>query len=185
MGGDHRGGRDRARGDGRDPASRAPLGAHRVRRPGDEFPAAPPSPLPMLRSTTGMAGHRPAVRRRQSSVARAAVHLLSDDPFVPEPGTVYWLETTVLPGADPAGRRPVVVVAVPDDVTGTVTVVVRSGTDDFGVEHPAGGRLGFPTPGRFSRRHPVQCQLWTSANAVALGPLDADAFASVLARFAP
>jgi hypothetical protein len=98
---------------------------------------------------------------------------------------MYWVDTTILPPGDPELRRPVVVLAVPDTVDGTVAVVARSGTDDFGAEHPADARMGLSGPGRFSRRHPVQGRLWTSRDVTPIGPLDPDVFAAVVARFAP
>lgn len=97
---------------------------------------------------------------------------------------VYWLDTAILPFGDQEGRRPVVVVAIaPDSPSGTVGVVSRSTTDGFGPDHPADERLGLTSPGRFSRRHPVQRQLWTSATVTPAGRLDDATFAAVLARF--
>jgi hypothetical protein len=107
------------------------------------------------------------------------------EPFLPEAGMVYWVETTILPPADAEWRRPVVVLAPPETVNGTVTVVARSGTDDFGVEHPADPDLGLSRPGRFSRRHPVQGRLWTRRDVAPIGPLDDAVFAAVVARFTP
>jgi len=98
---------------------------------------------------------------------------------------VYWLDTTVLPPGDPVARRPVVVVAAPESVGGTVAVVSRSGTEGFGVGHPADARLGFSGAGHFSRRHPVSGRLWTSLNVTPIGPLDAAVFAEVVGRFGP
>ena len=104
-------------------------------------------------------------------------------PFVPRVGTVYWVDTTILPAGDPEDRRPVVVVGVPGAADGTVVVVARSGTDDFGIEHPADPGLGLTSRGRFSRRHPVQGRLWTSRNVTPIGPLEAEVLAAVVARF--
>ena len=106
-----------------------------------------------------------------------------DDPYLPAPQTVYWVDTTVLPAGDPDAQRPVVVVAVPPTSSGTVTVVARSATDGFGVPHPADRRLGLSAPGHFSRRHPVQGQLWTAGNVTEVGSLDDATFAAVLSRF--
>lgn len=111
--------------------------------------------------------------------------LLRDAPFVPQPQMVFWVETAILPPGDAEDRRPVVVLAAPATTGGTVTVVARSTTDGFGVEHAAGGLLGFTTPGRFSRRYPVQCQLWTPGNVTPVGRLEGDTFAAVRTRFAP
>jgi hypothetical protein len=102
---------------------------------------------------------------------------------VPVVQTVYWLDTTTLPSGDPEERRAVVVLAVPNSPSGTVIVVSRSASDRFGVEHGVDPRLGLSTPGRFSRRHPVPRQMWTSAHVSLIGPLDDATFAAVVSRF--
>ena len=109
----------------------------------------------------------------------------ADVPTLPMPGTVYWVETGILPGPDPEPHRAAVVIAAPLTTGGTVTVVTRSSSDGFGVQHGPDFRLGLSSPGRFSRRVPVQSQLWTPATATALGPLDDATFAAVLDRFRP
>jgi hypothetical protein len=109
------------------------------------------------------------------------------DPVAPESGTVYWVDTTILAPGDPEPRRPVVVLDAPTPAAatgmGTVTVVARSGSDGFGVEHPADGGLGLSGPGHFSRRHAVPRLAWTSGNVTPIGPLDGTVFAGVVARF--
>jgi hypothetical protein len=102
---------------------------------------------------------------------------------LPAVQSVHWLDTTILPPGDPEAWRPAVVVGVPEAEHGTVTVVVRSGAEDFGVDHPADDRLGLSTPGRFSRRVPVPAVLWTTESAVAAGRLDDATFAAVCHRF--
>ncbi len=109
----------------------------------------------------------------------------ADAPTLPMPGTVYWVETGIFPAPDPEPHRAVVVLAAPATTGGTVTVVTRSSSDDFGVDHRPDSRLGLSSPGRFSRRLPVQAELWTPVTATALGPLDDATFAAVLDRFAP
>ena len=106
------------------------------------------------------------------------------DPFIPDMQAVYWVDGTILPANETAGpHRAVVVVGTPPTTTGTVTVVSRSGTERFGVAHPADPSLGLSGPGRFSRRHPVQAQLWTPATTLRAGVLDDATFAAVVARF--
>jgi hypothetical protein len=96
---------------------------------------------------------------------------------------VYWADATILPPGDPEARRAVVVLAAPARPNGTVTVAARSTVDGFGVEHPAGDGLGFSVPGRFSRRFPVQRDLWTDPYVTPIGMLEEAVFAAVLARF--
>lgn len=109
----------------------------------------------------------------------------ADAPTVPVAGTVYWVETGILPTVDPEPHRAVVVLAAPAGTGGTVAVVTRSSSDGFGVEHGPDPRLGLSSAGRFSRRLPVQAQLWTADTATAVGPLDEATFAAVLDRFRP
>jgi hypothetical protein len=113
----------------------------------------------------------------------ARVHGPGGEPVVPERGTVYWVETTILAPGDPEPRRPVVVLDAPTTPMGTVTVVARSGTDGFGVEHPADAASGLSGAGRFSRRHGVPRLAWTSGNVTPVGPLDGGVFDRVVARF--
>lgn len=108
---------------------------------------------------------------------------LDEHSLVPEVQTVYWARTSILPAGDPEESRAVVVITADDLTWGTVAVVARSGSDGFGVEHPADPALALSSPGRFSRRHPVQGALWTMANVTPIGRLDDVTFAAVLARF--
>lgn len=110
---------------------------------------------------------------------------LGDGFVAPAVQWLYWLDTTILPTGDAEDHRAVVVLAVPPTPAGTVTVVSRSGTDRFGVVHPADEGLGFSADGWFSRRHPVQRSLWTSAATSPIGRLDDATFAAVRARFPP
>ncbi|MGH9278123.1 MAG: hypothetical protein ACRD12_08455 [Acidimicrobiales bacterium] len=105
------------------------------------------------------------------------------DPAHPVVQMVYWVDTTILPPGDRETQRPVVVIATPGRVSGTVAVVARSGTDPFGPEHPPDERLGLGSPGRFSRRHPVLGHLWSAGTVRLAGRLDDATFAAVVARF--
>ena len=50
------------------------------------------------------------------------------EPFVPEAGTLYWVETTILPPGDPEDQRAVVVLEAPATVDGTIVVATLSGS---------------------------------------------------------
>ena len=88
------------------------------------------------------------------------------DPLVPAVQSLWWAQTTILPPGDPEDQRVAVVLAAPPSPEGTLAVVLRSGAE-------AG----------FSRRVPVQCLLWTTANVTPIGRLDDATFAELLARF--
>lgn len=107
----------------------------------------------------------------------------ADEPYLPVAQTVYRVQTSLLPTPDPEVHRAVVVLAAPATTTGTVAVVARSSADGFGVEHGADPHLGLSSPGTFSRRLPVQAQLWTSSLATPLGRLDDATFDAVVDRF--
>lgn len=67
-------------------------------------------------------------------------------PFLPRVDEAYRVDASILPFAEPAGQRDVVVTDVPPTTAGTIGVVLRAG----------GGRL------------PVQGLLWTHDNVVQL-----------------
>ena len=90
------------------------------------------------------------------------------DPFVPAVQSLYWVQTSMLPFADSEEQRAVAVLVAPTTTAGTVVVVLRSGPD-----------------GRFSRRLPVQCRLWTASNVRPIGRLDDATFATLRDRFQP
>ncbi|HEX7276353.1 MAG TPA: hypothetical protein VF244_03180 [Acidimicrobiales bacterium] len=87
--------------------------------------------------------------------------------LVPQAGSLYWVDTTILPPGDPEAQRLVVVVDVPETVDGTIVVVAKSGVDGW------------------SRRQPVQSGMWTSATVVPAGVLAGDVLAEVVSRFGP
>jgi len=64
-------------------------------------------------------------------------------PFLPRVDEAYWVDSTILPFADAASQRDVVVLDVPATTTGTIGVGLRGGP---------------------VRRLPVQGILWTPAN---------------------
>ena len=88
------------------------------------------------------------------------------DPFVPAVQSLYWVQTSILPVADSEEHRAVAVLTVPPSTGGTVTVVLRS-------------------DGRFCRRLPVQCRLWTASTVTPIGRLDDATFAAIRDRFEP
>ncbi len=87
--------------------------------------------------------------------------------LAPQAGSLWWVDTTILPFGDPEPQRLVVVVDVPPTEDGTIVVVSRSSADGF------------------SRRHGVQGRLWTTANAVPAGLAAPGELAAVRQRFLP
>lgn len=79
---------------------------------------------------------------------------------------MYWVTPPLLDADDTKPKRPVVVVAVPDDVYGEITFVIRSSTEENGQEHPAQPDRGLSKVGWFSRVRTRSAQLWTPETAM-------------------
>ena len=105
------------------------------------------------------------------------------EPYLPEIQRLYWIDTEILSPDDPEPRRPCVVIAVPETLYGTVSVVTRSTTDGIGVAHDRDPGLGLNKDGHFSRLAPVQCQLWTAEFVEPSGLVDEVTFSWVLLEF--
>lgn len=85
----------------------------------------------------------------------------SGEPYEPDIGRLYWLRPPLLDPDDPEEERPAVVVAVPDDPHGQITIVMRSSTEKNGQFHPRDPAHGLTKDGWFSRMRPVAAVLWT------------------------
>ena len=108
---------------------------------------------------------------------------LTSDPYLPEVGEVYWVDTAILQGADKP-FRPALVLWVPPSVTGRITVATRtSAAGAAGVPHPAAPELGLKKDGVFSRIRSAEARLWTPGNVRYLGLVDASLTAAVQREF--
>lgn len=87
--------------------------------------------------------------------------LASEEPYEPDVGRVYWLRDPLLDPDDPEAERPAVVMAVPDDEFGQITIVTRSSTEKNGQFHPKDPANGLNKDGWFSRMKTVPALLWT------------------------
>lgn len=87
--------------------------------------------------------------------------LASDEPYEPDVGRLYWLRPPLLDPNDPEPERPAVVMAVPDDRYGQITIVMRSSTESNGQFHPKDRANGLTKDGWFSRMRTVPGLLWT------------------------
>jgi hypothetical protein len=116
-------------------------------------------------------------------LTRIVIPLFDDVPFIPDIQVVYWVDTTILPPGDPEDQRPVVVMAMPNAMTGTIRVATRSSTERWGIPHSRSEALGLSKDGWFSRRANILCELWTLRNVRSTGILDDETFAAVCARF--
>ncbi len=110
--------------------------------------------------------------------------LAAGEPFVADVGRVYWLQQPLLDFHDPKPKQPAVVMAVPDDEYGQITVVMRSSTERNGQFHPKEPAKGLTKDGWFSRMRTVPALLWTRDAAQATGAvLDETTFAYIQRDF--
>jgi hypothetical protein len=87
--------------------------------------------------------------------------IASGEPYEPDVGRLYWLRPPLLDPDDPEDERPAVVMRIPDDVYGQITIVTRSSTEKNGQFHPKDPENGLTKNGWFSRMKNVPALLWT------------------------
>lgn len=105
-------------------------------------------------------------------------------PYLPDLRRLYWLYQPLLDPGDREYSRPAVVVAVPSDLFGIITVVQRSSTDGSGTFHRKEPAHGLSKDGWFSRVRPIQAALWTPTTAKSLDLLlDEETYSYVLRDF--
>lgn len=108
------------------------------------------------------------------------------DPFLPEIGEMYLVETRIFSfGADPAADRRAVVIGVPGDPDSKapIQVVTRTTQAVPGIEHPADPATGCEKDGVFADLASVERQLWRPENVIRLGKLPEPFLSRVLERF--
>lgn len=108
------------------------------------------------------------------------------DPFVPEIGEMYLVETRIFSlGADPAADRRAVVIGVPShpDSRAPIQVVTRTTQSVPGIPHPADAAIGCEKDGVFADLASVERQLWRPENVIPLGTLPEPFLSRVLERF--
>lgn len=109
---------------------------------------------------------------------------LFTDPYLPDPGDLYWIDTDILEGRDKKPRRPGVVVTVPATLYGRITVVTRTTKENVsGVRHPAEPPLGLHEPGVFAYLRTAEAQLWRRPRVEWMGRLDEDVLKEVVEEF--
>jgi hypothetical protein len=110
--------------------------------------------------------------------------LAFDEPCEPEVRRFYWLQHCLLDPADPEPERPAVVMALPADAEGEITVVTRSSTEKNGQFHARCPEHGLNKDGWLTRLRWVSIELWTPANARSVDLLlDEETFSYVLRDF--
>jgi hypothetical protein len=108
------------------------------------------------------------------------------EPFLPQVGELYLVETTIYTlGTDPAADRRAVVITVPPDPSSKrpIQLVTRTSKKAPGVAHPVDLSIGCDRDGVFSDLVSVEQQLWRPGNVVLLGVLPEPYLSLVLERF--
>jgi hypothetical protein len=110
----------------------------------------------------------------------------SGEPFLPQVGELYLINTRICFGFDPAADRPAVVLCVPPDRTSRSPIQLVTRTSQpvsGGVTHPADKALQLDRDGTFSDLVSVEQQLWRSPNVRLLGLLPEPYLSLVVRRF--
>lgn len=105
-------------------------------------------------------------------------------PYIPHPGEVGWVRTSLYAPKDPAEWRPGVVLSAPSTTHGYIQIATR--TSDLGVDgvaHQADDDLGLGKDGMFADLHVVAQRDWFSHNVRYSGVLAETLLAEVLAWF--
>jgi len=106
------------------------------------------------------------------------------DPFVPQVGDVYLVNTILYSASDPASARPAVVLEADPNPHRLIRVVTRtSDTSVRGVAHRADRALGLERDGVWSDLTSVQQDRWREPDVRRLGTLREDVLKGVRARF--
>jgi mRNA-degrading endonuclease toxin of MazEF toxin-antitoxin module len=105
-------------------------------------------------------------------------------PFLPQPGDLYWVDTLLYTAADPAPRRPAVVVEVLGPAHSPIRIATRTTNLEVrGVDHPPQPQWGLKE-GVFSDLNHVKKAEWCSPRVSLIGSLDSDTTDAVRDRFA-
>lgn len=108
------------------------------------------------------------------------------DPYLPEIGQVFWVESLLYSSSDPAPGRPAVVIAVPSapNATARIQIVTRtSDTTVAGVLHEAGLLPTLNKPGVFSDLVSCRASSWRAGRVRLVGQLCDPHLGRVMERF--
>jgi hypothetical protein len=109
---------------------------------------------------------------------------LDDSPYLPDVGELYWVDTTILDAYDKKPRRPALVLVVPAELTGRITLATRtSDTARSGVRHDPDPALGLRLEGVFHYLRTAEAQLWTPGHVTYMDRVDPQLLADVLQDF--
>jgi len=109
----------------------------------------------------------------------------SDTPYLPDPGDVYWVDTSILDNHDPKSKRPALVVRVHHSLTGRIIVVTRTTnlTRTPGVPSPSDRSLQLNKPGIWGHLASAEASLWTPSMVTWCGSVDAAHLKAVRREF--
>lgn len=110
---------------------------------------------------------------------------LTEKPYLPNPGDVYWVDTEVFYDIDPKRHRPVLVASVSRSTVDHITVVART-TDlsvDTGVFSAVDLTCGLNKPGVWSRIRHAKPHRWARPLVEWRGVVDMTELMAVRAEF--
>ncbi len=109
---------------------------------------------------------------------------LDHSPYLPDVGELYWVDTTILDAYDKKPRRPALVLVVPVELTGRITLATRT-TDlnKSGVRHDADPALGLTKEGIFHYLRTAEAQLWRPDTVTYMDRVEPQLLAHVLREF--
>ncbi|MDE2822956.1 MAG: hypothetical protein OXK79_05570 [Chloroflexota bacterium] len=110
---------------------------------------------------------------------------LDDDPYLPAVGEVYWVNCTIITPADSKPDRPVLVVSVPADALGRITVVTRTSNTQRrpGVASAVDDALGLNKPGVWGYVRTAEAALWTPTMVTYRGVIEVEVLQQVREEF--
>ncbi len=111
---------------------------------------------------------------------------LDDDPYLPDVGEVYWVDSAIVQPADKKSDRPALVVAVPASPLGRITIVTRTSNikRQPGVASPRDDALGLNKSGVWGYVGTAEAALWTPSMVTFLGVVESVVLGEVRKEFA-
>ena len=138
-------------------------------------------------STGTLARPAPQLRHSRAGIAGGGSHVfgLRDDPCLPDPGDVYWVDTSILDNHDPKSKRPALVARVPHSLTGRIILVTRTTdlTRTPGVLSPPDRNIQLNKPGIWGHVASAEASLWTPSMVTWCGCVNAAHLQAVREEF--
>lgn len=119
-------------------------------------------------------GGRIGALRCTWALAMIDIPHLDDNPYLPDVGEIYWVDSAIIHPKDKKPDRPVLVVEVPATLSGRITIVTRTTNEERtpGVPSPPDPDLGLNKPGVWGYLRSAEANLWTPSMVEYRGPVE-------------